>query len=540
VGNRRLVTAQRQQVRTLCPGGPRPGGLERRYLSTTGRGVFLLATLIAVACGGSNSPSKVRSSEPTVLRVGVPEGNVPGDDLGVGQFVSFLNFESLTLNGPDGRPVPRLAERWQWEDGDRTLRVFLRPSVFLHDNRPFAGQTAADLVREAVTGEGNLARYPSLAEIESVTAPTELELKIRLKRPSGTLPEDLNMQLGAGKAAAGTGPFRTVSRGDETSLEAFDRYYQGKPAIDQVVVRRFESLRTAWAALLRGELDMLYDVPAEGVEFVRNDDVEVISVPRWYQYHLAFNAHHPVLKSPLVRKALNLAVDRAGIVKNVLHGAAEASSGPFYPKYWAYDARQTQYQYNPAAAAALLDAAGYRLPATSGASGPRARFRFTCLIPQNFAVWESVALEIQRDLFNIGVNMQFKSVPFKEFNKLVSTTGGFDAVLGDMISGPTPARTYMWWRSAKRSPVLLNVFGYENAEAERLFETLLRSTNEAATRSAVSKLQRVMYEDPPAIFVAWSTRTRAINKRFTFPGTERDPLVTISQWTLADRRQAAR
>jgi hypothetical protein len=49
-----------------------------------------------------------------------------------------------------------------------------------------------------------------------------------------------------------------------------------------------------------------------------------------------------------------------------------------------------------------------------------------------------------------------------------------------------------------------------------------------------------MYEDPPAIFVAWSTRTRAINKRFTFPGTERDPLVTISQWTLADRHQAAR
>jgi ABC-type transport system substrate-binding protein len=108
-----------------------------------------------------------------------------------------------------------------------------------------------------------------------------------------------------------------------------------------------------------------------------------------------------------------------------------------------------------------------------------------------------------------------------------------------MVSGPTPARTYMWWRSAKRSPVLLNVFGYENAEAERLFETLLRSTNEAATRSAVSKLQRVMYEDPPAIFVAWTTRTRAINKRFAFPSTERDPLVTISQWTLAERRQAS-
>jgi peptide/nickel transport system substrate-binding protein len=535
VGNRRLVTEQRQQVIDSRLASRR-GVRERRYPSLTGCGVLLFAGVILSACAGSDSSQPVHTNERTILRVGVPEGNAQGDDLGVGQFVRFLNFESLTLNGPDGRPVPRLAERWQWEDGDRTLRVFLRPSVFLHDNRPFAGATAADLVREAVTSEGNLAIYSSLAAIESVTAPSALELKIQLKRPSGTLPDDLNMQLGAGKPEAGTGPFRTVSSADETSLEAFDRYYQGKPAIDQVVVRRFESLRTAWAALLRGELDMLYDVPAEGVEFVRNDDVEVISVPRWYQYHLAFNAHHPVLKSPLVRKALNLAVDRTGIVRKVLHGAAEASSGPFYPKYWAYDTTQTQYQFDPASAGALLDAAGYRLPATSSATGPRARFRFTCLLPQNFAVWESVALEIQRDLFNIGVDMQFKSVPFKEFNKLVRTPGGFDAVLGDMVSGPTPARTYMWWRSAKRGPVLLNVFGYENAEAERLFETLLRSTNEAATRSAVSKLQRVMYEDPPAIFVAWTTRTRAINKRFAFPSTERDPLVTISQWTLAPSR----
>jgi peptide/nickel transport system substrate-binding protein len=534
-----LVTAHREQVTTLCQGS-RPGDRERRYLSTTGRGVFLFAVLCLAACGGSESSSNTRSNEPIVLRVGVPEGNVSSDDLGVGQFVRFLNFESLTLNGPDGRPVPRLAEHWQWEDGNRTLRVFLRPSVFLHDNRPFAGQTAADLLREAVTRKENLARYPSFADIESVTAPTDLELRIQLKRPSGTLPDDLNVQLGAGKAEAGTGPFRTVVPGAEPSLEAFDRYYQGKPAIDQVAVKRFESLRTAWAALLRDELDMLYDVPADSVEFVRNDDVEVISVPRWYQYHLAFNAHHPVLKSPLVRKALNLAVDRASIVKNILYGAAEASSGPFYPKYWAYDATQTQtqYRYAPAEAAALLDTAGYRLPATANASGTRARFRFTCVLPQNFAVWESVALEIQRDLFNVGVDMQFKTLPLEQFRVLVGKPGGFDAALGDMISGPTPARTYMWWRSAKGAPVVYNVFGYENAEAERLYESLLRSTNEAATRTAVSKLQRVMYEDPPAIFIAWSTRTRAIHKRFAFPGTERDPLVTISQWTFSDHRQA--
>jgi peptide/nickel transport system substrate-binding protein len=282
---------------------------------------------------------------------------------------------------------------------------------------------------------------------------------------------------------------------------------------------------------------MLYDVPADAVEFIRNEDVEVISVPRWYQYLVAFNANHAALTSPLVRKALNIAVDRAGILQKVLHGAGEPSSGPFHPKYWAYDAAQPQYQYDPAAAVALLDAAGYTLPKTSSAAGPRARFRFTTVLPQNFAVWERVALEIQRDLINIGVDMQFKSLPFDEFNAAIGARR-FDAALLDMISGPTPARAYMSWGSARRFTGL-NVFGYENAGAEQLFEALFRSTNEAATRSATSKLQRVMHDDPPAIFIAWSTRTRAINKRFAFPGTSRDPLVDISKWRLVDQRHVA-
>jgi peptide/nickel transport system substrate-binding protein len=511
----------------------RPIVVKRRCLSSTGCGVFLFAVSALVGCGAPGQVSQV-DDQPAVLRVGVPEGNVPGEDLGVGQFVNILNYESLTLNGIDGRALPRLAERWQWEDKDLTLRIHLRPSVFLHDGRPFAGQTAADLVREAVTREANLARYPSFADIATVTAPKELELTLRLKRPSGMLPEDLTVPIGAGNEKTGTGPFRTVSQGSETVLEGFDRYYLGKPPIDRVIVRSFEALRTSWASLLRGELDMLYDVPADAVEFIRNDDVDVVSVPRWYQYHLAFNSHGGALKSPLVRKALNLAVDRSAVVRRALRGTGEVSSSPLYPKYWAYDSTQPQYQYDPAGAAALLDAAGYPLPKTSGAEGPRTRFRFTCLLPQNFVVWEGVALEIQRALFNVGVDMQFKVVPFKEFNALVGA-GRFEAALIDMISGPTPARAYIFWRSARQSETLFNVFGYENPEAERLFQILLRSTNEAAIRSATSKLQRVLYEDPPAIFVAWSTRARAINKRFVRPNTGRDPMLTMSQWTVSRR-----
>ena len=110
---------------------------------------FCFLALAGFACT-SSAPS-IGSNESTVLRVGVPESNVSGEELGVGQFGNLLNFESLTLTGADGRAMPRLAQRWRWEDDGLTLRIELRPSVFLHDDRRFAGQTAVDLITQALT-----------------------------------------------------------------------------------------------------------------------------------------------------------------------------------------------------------------------------------------------------------------------------------------------------------------------------------------------------------------------------------------------------
>jgi peptide/nickel transport system substrate-binding protein len=503
-----------------------------------GRGVLLFLTLSLAGCGTAETPRQMATSESTVLTVGLPEGNATGEDLGVGQFINLLSFESLTLTGPDGRATPRLAERWQWEDIGRTLRVQLRRSVFLHDNRPFTGETAVELITKALTLPQNVARYPPLADIESISAAGDLQILIRLTRPSALLPEDLSVPLDRGGEGTGTGPFRVASKSPDVVLERFERYYLGPPTIERIIVKSFDALRPTWASLLRGELDMVYDVPADAVQFIRNDDVEVISVPRWYQHLLAFNSHSGPLRSPMVRKALNLAVDRAGIVERVLLGAGEAATGPLYPRYWAYDGSLPKYQHDPATAATLLDAAGYPLPKTSDLSAPRARFRFTCLLPENFAVWQGIALEIQRNLFDVGVDMQFKVVPFKQFNTLVGS-GEFEAVFLDLISGPTPARPYIWWRSTRHFKGLYNVFGYENANAERLFETLLRSTNEAAIRSATSNLQRVLYDDPPAIFVAWDTRARAISRRFVWPNDGRDPMWSLWKWTVAPSSTAA-
>jgi peptide/nickel transport system substrate-binding protein len=222
----------------------------------------------------------------------------------------------------------------------------------------------------------------------------------------------------------------------------------------------------------------------------------------------------------------------------VLHGRGTPSTGPLWPKYWAYDSTIGAYAFNPVLAESLLDDAGYsERQASSASDRPPARLRFTCLIPANFSVWERVGLEVQRELFAIGVDMQFKVVPFEQFDALLRE-GEFDAALIDLISGPTPGRAYIFWRSGKQFGGL-NVFGYENAEAERQFDVLRTSTNDADVRAATRQLQRVFLEDPPALFLAWNERARAIRRDYDIPSESgRDPTLSMWRWTPARALEA--
>lgn len=512
--------------------------VERRAGRKAWRGVFLLLALFPAGCDERTARVTETARNTRELIVGFPEGGVRSADLGPGQFTRMLSLEGLTWGNVDGRSVPRLAESWTWEDGGRQLRLRLRPGVFFHDGTPLKAKVAVGILQAAALGPGAAGSYSSFADITAITPVGDLEILIRLARPSAFLPDDLDMPLPI-RPNVGTGPFRVVKRDSGVVLfERFDRYYGGTPSIERVQMKTFDALRTAWSSLLRGEVDMVTDVPAEAIDFVGTKDVDVIRYKRRYQYMVAFNARQPALASPAVRRALNLAVNRDVLVARALHGYGDPATGPLWPRHWAYDTSIAPFAYDRRQAVELLETAGFPEGRARGASQmPKARLVFTCLLLKDFSLHERVALELQKQLYDVGVDIKFELVSAEDFNDRVRE-GRFEAVLIDMISGPSFGRPYIFWRSAKQFDGL-NKFGYENAEAERLFERLRSSAlNEAATRSATNRLQRVFLEDPPALFLAWSERARVVGPMFTpVIDPDRDPVLTMWRW--APRTDAA-
>jgi peptide/nickel transport system substrate-binding protein len=490
-----------------------------------------LAFFAATQC----SPARSAPERPSHLVVGVPEGDLSTADVGIQQIARILSYEGLNYKGPDGHPEPRLAESWTSSEDGLKWTFQIRRGVQFHDGTPVNATRIAQSLNTLLQQPNVTALRPGFLDVTGIVAEDDATLTINLSRPSSFLLDDLDVHLGSqgppGEKSAGTGLYRIVSaNGTETTLDVNERYYLGAPEIKRITLRAYPTLRTAWAALMRGEIEMVSDVAHDAVEFVSNDTVGTYSFLRNYLYLIAFNSEKPQFRNPTVRRALNAGVDRDELLKTVLKGHGMAAHGPFWPRHWAFDSSVTGYVYDPSLAASTLRELrpGSKAPSEGQfASG----IRFKCLIPTDFAILERLALTVQKQLYDLGVDMQIEAVPVDKYNVRIRN-GNFDAVLIDMISGPTFARPYQFWRSPGELKGL-NGFGYRNLEADKWFDALRHAPDDATVRAAASQLQRVLREDPPAIFLAWNERTRAVSRRFRVP-TEgaRDPLYTLRLWSL--------
>lgn len=461
------------------------------------------------------------------IGIGIPTNGNPA--IGLNQVIAYLTDEDWLANQPDGHQSERTATNWTWDPSYTTLRLALRQNIFFHDGTHLDAELAAASLRESVTRGGAL----SFKDVTSVSVSGPFTLDIHLSKPDAFLLSDLGLVAVTkpGKTHSTTGPFQLATRsGQDAVLRAYPRYYRGRPALSEIDIKTYPTQRSAWAALMRGDIDMLHEVSRDAAGFVRAEStVQSYSFERPYYIPLVFNVRHPALKSPAVRQALNEALDRDALVRDGLNGFGRPADGPIRPEFWAYS-RGTPFQFNPDAARSLLDASGFPLKPADRNSIP-SRFSFQCLVYTGDSRFEHLAVLVQKQLADVGVEMELVSV--KDFADLVGrlSTGKFDAFLFEMAGGSL-SWVYQFWRSGSGE---LNS-GYQ--AADNALDRLRSSRSDDEIRAAIADLTRVMHDDPPAAFLAWQTTVRAVSTKFDVePEKNRDILSNVWQWRLAPADQ---
>lgn len=485
-------------------------------------GVFALL-LPTCALHGCTRRQEARQA-PTLLRVGFGMGPSARLDA-VGVLTSMLYAEGLVTHDWNGHTEPLLAESWKWSTDRKTLHVQLKKDVHFHDGTPLTAETVVRFLRKRTEGDK---RALGFTYVTAVNAVGELSMDIQLSRPDAFLiPELSDVRLThPDNADTGTGPFRLVNRKPIESVR-FDNYHGGPSPLSGVNIAVYDSQRSAWAALMKGDVDVVQEVSRESVEFMKDSSrVRPFSTVQPFYVPIFLNQSHPALRNREVRLAMLEALDRQAIIKQAMNGFGQIADGPIWPQHWAYAAPGQRHAYDPAMARARLERAGFPLKARP--DGPDSRFSFRCVVFGEDPQYERIALMVQRQLFDVGIDMNIEMLSLKEIGYRAAN-GDFDGLLARANSSRTLNLLYQFWRSATGvdSPFINS--GY--TETNDAFDRFRLAGTEEETRTAVEELVQRFHNDVPALFIAWVEVTRAVNTKFSV-GDDRtpDPFVNLWKW----------
>ena len=426
-------------------------------------------------------------------------------------------LEPLVSLDRHGRLTPMLAESLEM-DSDGSLRIHLRPNVTFHDGTLVTSDVIASVVRHRLPEMLG----PAASDVAEISAVGEREIQIRQSRPSPFLSESLDFVIEKPDApGVGTGPFSMAGHDNSgIELKANDRYYLGAPAIKRILLRSYPTVRAAWADMLRDKVDVLYEVGVDALDSLQSSSqVSVYPYQRPFAYVIVLNAQSKITRAPAVRVALNQAIDRAALIPGALYNHGTPAVGPVWPQHWAYNPSFPAFQYDPTAAARVL--------------GPKITFK--CIFAGGM-VYERLALAVQRQLAAFGVDMQPQETSIDELVRRVTQSHDFEAVLFDAQLAPNLFRSYQWWHS--RGP---NNFGqFHSAKVDAALDVIRYAKNDQEYATGTLAFQKAMIDNPPAIFLAWGERVRAVSHRFEVPHEPgQDILDTLRLWKAAPEQRAA-
>jgi len=468
----------------------------------------LLALGVTAGCGEPKPPPPL---ERLILRLGVSNLPALATERGIKQFILNLTSEGLLRVNQEGHIEPWLAESWSRSEDGLLMTIRLRAGVTFHDGSPADARTIAEVLKSQMNG----ALKSSADDVESISANGERDIEIRFTRPSALFADSLMDAtiIKPGTTSIATGAFMAatdVRTESGPQVLPYDHYYLGKPQLGGLQMSTYPNVRAAWADLLRDQLDMLYEVGNDAISAMQaSTKISLYSFDRPYQYTIFLNTRSPKLNAPEIRQALNEAIDREAFVREAMGGNGTPSAGPVSPKHWAFDRSVSTFTFAPARAAAKI----------------KKPFTLKCVTLAD-PPFEQLALNVKRQLQQIGVDLQIEQADLEQVFAKIGTPE-FEAVLLDPSSGWSLMRAYRWWHSKGAS----NQAKFSSSAVDEALDQIKHAANDVEYRTAVAAFQKAMADDPPAIFLAWSKRSRAVSNRFDIrPEPGRDVLATLRTW----------
>ncbi len=474
----------------------------------------LAAILISTAPGGAQISRDV-------LVVGMeaePPGLDPGQALGLHTLrVTHQLFETLVTTPDDSTDVvPGLAESWTTSADGLAWTFKLRRGVRFHDGTTLdaaAVKFTFDRVIDPGHPQAKNGKWSFvvgyLSSVKSVDAIDPLTVRLNLKYPTSSLLALLALpncaivsptaftrnhaDFNSRPVGSGRYRFETWDRGSRLVLRRNDDYWGVKGRSQTLVYRAIPDATARVTELLTGGVDVILPIAPDFIERLeRNPQISVHRKTGLTVWYVGFNVEKKPFTDKRVRQALNHAVNKEAIVRDILKGTGVPAIGPLLPGTWAAEPGVKRYPYDPAAARRLLAEAGY----------PNG-FEVEFWVPESGSGMQSpveMSTVIQSNLAAVGVKAPLKTFEWGSYLGKIRSDAPAMFALSWFLKSEDPDLSLYPLFFSKNTP-LPNRSNYANPDVDQLLLQARQVADRTKRAELYRRAQQIVVDDAPWVFV---------------------------------------
>ncbi|MBP9015293.1 MAG: ABC transporter substrate-binding protein [Candidatus Atribacteria bacterium] len=479
-------------------------------------------------------------------------------DVTDGESISRMDniFEGLVEYEAGSTEIkPCLAESWDISENGKEIVFHLKKGVKFHDGTDFNADAVVFSFERQYNPEHPYYQYGEWAywgymfsDIDRVEKIDDYTVKLILSEPNASIMTSLAMftvcivspanaeKYGedAFKHPCGTGPFKFVEwvKDDHITLEANENYWRERPKIDKIIFRVIPDPSARLLSLEVGEIHgMEYPNPADFDRIKANSNLVLMSEPGMNIGFMAMNTGYgyvdanqngvkdpdePLEKTPgyfepltkkEVRQAINMAIDKEAIVRDIFMGTASVAKNGMPPFMLGYNDEIEDYPYDPARAKELLAEAGYP-------DGFEVTLHVMPVSRPYMFDPPKIGEAIQSYLAAVGIKVNFYQVDWATY--LQETEAGMHQMCllgwtGDN-GDPDNFLNVLYGLNACSIGTAGNYAFYTNEENQELLTKALRTYDVEKRAEYYKKAQELIHEDAGWVFLAHSNQNMVFRK----------------------------
>ena len=422
-----------------------------------------------------------------------------------------------------------LAESYQVSDNGLEIKFNLKKNILWHDGEPFTVKDVKftfDKLIDPNTRTPFSSDYLMVKEFKIID---DYSFVVTYAEPFapileswgvGIIPEHIfkNEDINTSeynRKPIGTGPyiFKKWVTDQKIILEANPNYYEGVPKIKVCLFRvipdqsvQFLELRTQTI----DELSLTADQWNAYDSFFTN--YTKYRYPAFSFTFLGFNLEKQPYNNVKFRQAMAYAIDKKDIITGVLSGMAKSAEGIFPPQSWAYK-EVKPYEYNPEKAVELLLSIGFSKNQNGNLLYNGKIFEINIIASQGNKTRELAAQIIQEQLKKIGLQVNIRILEWSTFLNQYVHKKNFDAIILGWNLSLDPDQ-FSLWHSSQSEYRQYNFMSYKNKEVDDLLVRARTTFDKNKRIEYYHKIQDIMRDDPPCIFLYYPENLVCVHKRF--------------------------